>query len=94
LVTKPKIRYGNPPHKTYWIPIPDRNNPPTANLKGVLYGVASVIPEFTKQKSGQIITSSSVPGIKSFPNAGVYGATKFAVRNLMEVIRMVSFTPF
>ncbi|WP_375091177.1 SDR family NAD(P)-dependent oxidoreductase [Peribacillus sp. RS7] len=52
------------------------------------------MPEFTKQKSGQIITSSSVPGIKSFPNAGVYGAMKFAVRNLMEVIRMVSFTPF
>ncbi|MDM5339922.1 SDR family oxidoreductase [Fictibacillus enclensis] len=60
------------------------------NLKGVLYGVASVMPEFTKQKSGQIITTSSVAGINSYPNAGVYGATKFAVRNLMEVIRMES----
>jgi hypothetical protein len=31
-----------------------------------------------------------VAGIKSFAGAGVYGATKFAVRNLMEVIRMES----
>ncbi|WP_125980490.1 SDR family oxidoreductase [Loigolactobacillus iwatensis] len=60
------------------------------NLKGVLNGVAAVMPDFTKQKSGQIITTSSVAGIKSFPGAGVYGATKFAVRNLMEVIRTES----
>ncbi|MFL2028233.1 SDR family oxidoreductase [Loigolactobacillus zhaoyuanensis] len=60
------------------------------NLKGVLNGVAAVMPDFTKQKHGQIITTSSVAGIKSFTGAGVYGATKFAVRNLMEVIRMES----
>lgn len=60
------------------------------NLKGVLNGVAAVMPDFTKQKHGQIITTSSVAGIKSFPGAGVYGATKFAVRNLMEVIRQES----
>lgn len=60
------------------------------NLKGVLHGVAAVMPIFTAQKHGQIITTSSVAGIKSFTGAGVYGATKFAVRNLMEVIRMES----
>ncbi len=60
------------------------------NLKGVLNGVAAVMPIFTEQKHGQIITTSSVAGIKSFPGSGVYGATKFAVRNLMEVIRMES----
>ena len=60
------------------------------NLKGVLNGVAAVMPTFTSQKNGQIITTSSVAGIKSFTGAGVYGATKFAVRNLMEVIRMES----
>ncbi|WP_347787019.1 SDR family oxidoreductase [Levilactobacillus brevis] len=60
------------------------------NLKGVLNGVAAVMPEFTKQKHGQIITTSSVAGLKSFAGSGVYGATKFAVRNLMEVIRMES----
>ncbi len=60
------------------------------NLKGVLNGVAAVMPDFTTQKHGQIITTSSVAGIKSFIGSGVYGATKFAVRNLMEVIRMES----
>ncbi|MFC6260145.1 SDR family oxidoreductase [Levilactobacillus fujinensis] len=60
------------------------------NLRGVLNGVAAVMPDFTKQKHGQIVTTSSVAGIKSFPGAGVYGATKFAVRNLMEVIRTES----
>jgi NADP-dependent 3-hydroxy acid dehydrogenase YdfG len=44
----------------------------------------------TRRQPGQIITTSSIAGIKSFPGAGVYGATKFAVRNLMEVIRMES----
>lgn len=62
------------------------------NLKGVLNGVAAVMPIFTAQKAGQIITTSSVAGLKSFPGAGVYGATKFAVRNLMEVIRQESAT--
>ncbi|WP_371752009.1 SDR family oxidoreductase [Snodgrassella alvi] len=62
------------------------------NLKGVLNGIAAVIPIFTKQKSGHIITTSSIAGIKSFMGCGVYGATKFAVRNLMEVIRQESAT--
>ncbi|KRN95545.1 SDR family oxidoreductase [Companilactobacillus kimchiensis] len=60
------------------------------NIKGVLNGVAAVMPDFVKNKAGHIITTSSVAGIKSFTGAGVYGATKFAVRNLMEVIRMES----
>ncbi|MFC6253712.1 SDR family oxidoreductase [Secundilactobacillus hailunensis] len=60
------------------------------NLKGVLNGIAAVMPIFTQRRSGQIITTSSVAGIKSFPGSGVYGATKFAVRNLMEVIRTES----
>ena len=60
------------------------------NIKGVLNGVAAVMPDFVLQKRGHIITTSSVAGIKSFPGSGVYGATKFAVRNLMEVIRMES----
>lgn len=62
------------------------------NLKGVLNGIAAVMPIFTKQKSGHIITTSSIAGIKSFMGCGVYGATKFAVRNLMEVTRQESAT--
>lgn len=60
------------------------------NIKGVLNGIATVLPIFIEQKHGHVITTSSVAGIKSFPDAGVYGATKFAVRNLMEVLRTES----
>ncbi|WDF05537.1 SDR family oxidoreductase [Shouchella hunanensis] len=60
------------------------------NIKGVLNGIASVMPEFKKLKSGHIITTSSVAGLKAYPGGAVYGATKWAVRNLMEVLRMES----
>ncbi|MHC9533522.1 SDR family oxidoreductase [Dellaglioa sp. BT-FLS60] len=60
------------------------------NIKGVLNGIAAVLPTFIEQKHGHVITTSSVAGIKSFPGSGVYGATKFAVRNVMEVLRTES----
>jgi NADP-dependent 3-hydroxy acid dehydrogenase YdfG len=45
------------------------------NIKGVLNGVAAVLPEFTKQKSGHIIATSSVAGLKAYPGGAVYGGT-------------------
>lgn len=60
------------------------------NLKGVLHGIAAVLPVFKAQKGGHIITTSSVAGLKNYIGSGVYGATKFAVRNAMEVVRMES----
>lgn len=60
------------------------------NLKGVLNGIAAVLPTFTSQKHGHIITTSSVAGLKNYVGSGVYGATKFAVKNAMEVTRMES----
>lgn len=60
------------------------------NIKGVLNGIAAVLPTFTVQKSGHIITTSSVAGLKAYPGGAVYGATKWAVRDLMEVLRMES----
>lgn len=60
------------------------------NIKGVLNGIAAVLPTFIQQKSGQVITTSSVAGLKAYPGGAVYGATKWAVRDLMEVLRMES----
>lgn len=60
------------------------------NLKGVLNGIAAVLPTFVAQKHGHIITTSSVAGLKNYVGSGVYGATKFAVKNAMEVTRMES----
>jgi NADP-dependent 3-hydroxy acid dehydrogenase YdfG len=60
------------------------------NIKGVLNGVAAVLPTFVSQKSGHIITTSSVAGLKSYPGGAVYGGTKWFVRDFMEVLRMES----
>jgi len=60
------------------------------NIKGVLNGVAAVLPTFVNQKSGHIITTSSVAGLKSYPGGAVYGGTKWFVRDFMEVLRMES----
>ncbi|MBC9933012.1 SDR family oxidoreductase [Chitinophaga qingshengii] len=60
------------------------------NLKGVLYGMASAIPEFRKQGSGHIINIISTAGIKIVPAQGVYAATKNAVRTLTEAFRQES----
>src|SRR5215467_13600178 len=59
------------------------------NIKGLLYGVAAVVPIMQKQKQGHIINMASVFGIKVFaPGATVYCATKFAVRALTEGLRI------
>ncbi|MFJ2969462.1 SDR family oxidoreductase [Pseudomonas fulva] len=60
------------------------------NVKGVLNGVAAVLPEFTAQKSGHVIATSSVAGLKAYPGGAVYGGTKWFVRDFMEVLRMES----
>lgn len=60
------------------------------NVKGVLNGVAAVLPAFVAQKSGQVIATSSVAGLKAYPGGAVYGGTKWFVRDFMEVLRMES----
>lgn len=57
------------------------------NIKGTLYGIAAVLPIMKAQKSGQILTVSSVYGHVVGPNAAVYCATKHAVRALTEGLR-------
>ncbi len=60
------------------------------NIKGVLNGVAAVLPTFIEQKSGHVIGNSSVAGLKAYPGGAVYGGTKWFVRDFMEVLRMES----
>ena len=60
------------------------------NIKGVLNGVAAVLPTFIEQKSGHVIAVSSVAGLKAYPGGAVYGGTKWFVRDFMEVLRMES----
>ena len=60
------------------------------NIKGVLYSMAAVLPEFNAQKSGHIIVTSSVAGTKSVPGNAVYSGTKHFVRALIDSFRTES----
>lgn len=58
------------------------------NVKGVLYGIAAVLPRFERQGGGHVVNVASVAGLKVFAPIGtVYSATKFAVRALTEGLR-------
>lgn len=62
----------------------DWDNMIDTNLKGVLYGIAAVLPQMLEQKTGNIINISSEAARRIFLGAGVYCATKHAVRALSE----------
>lgn len=57
------------------------------NIRGVLYGVAAVLPIMNRQGFGQIINVSSIGGFKVYPTSAVYSATKFAVRAISDGLR-------
>lgn len=57
------------------------------NIRGVLHGIAAVLPYFKAQRSGQVINVSSVAGHIVAPTAAVYSATKYAVRAITEGLR-------
>lgn len=57
------------------------------NIKGVLYGIGSVLPYMREQKSGHIINLASVAGHVVFPGSAVYSGTKYAVRAITEGLR-------
>ena len=57
------------------------------NVKGLLYGVAAVLPQMKSQGSGHIVNVGSVAGRRPFPTGTIYSATKFAVRAISEGLR-------
>lgn len=57
------------------------------NIKGVLHGIAAVLPVMNQQQSGQIINVSSIGGLGVVPTAAVYCATKYAVRAISDGLR-------
>lgn len=57
------------------------------NIRGVLHGIAAVLPHMTARKSGQIINLSSIGGHRVWPTCAVYSGTKFAVRAISEGLR-------
>lgn len=57
------------------------------NVKGVLNGIAAALPIMKNQRSGHIITTSSVLGYEVLPGYAAYSGTKYAVRAIMEGLR-------
>ena len=57
------------------------------NIKGVLHGIAAVLPEMTARGSGHIINIASIGALAVSPTAAVYCATKYAVRAISDGLR-------
>ncbi|WP_321332668.1 SDR family oxidoreductase [uncultured Bacteroides sp.] len=70
-----------------YLKIEDWNRCIDVNIKGVLYGIAAALPHMKEQKSGQIISVSSVAGHRISPGGAIYSATKYAVRVISEALR-------
>jgi NADP-dependent 3-hydroxy acid dehydrogenase YdfG len=60
------------------------------NIRGVLHGIAAVLPRMEARGQGHIVNVSSVGGFVVQPTAAVYAATKFAVRAISEGLRKES----
>jgi short-subunit dehydrogenase len=57
------------------------------NWMGTVHTVRAALPGMLERRGGQIAIVSSGAGLRSFPNAAVYGATKSAQRGFGEALR-------
>jgi len=60
------------------------------NIRGVLHGIAAVLPQMQAQGHGQVINIASIGAHAVSPTAAVYCATKYAVWALSEGLRQES----
>ncbi len=60
------------------------------NIKGVLNTIAAVLPDFVEQKSGHVVATASVAGIRSVPGNATYSGTKHFVKVLLDSFRTES----
>ncbi|WP_275006156.1 SDR family oxidoreductase [Promicromonospora iranensis] len=60
------------------------------NVRGLLHGVAAVLPHFTRQGGGHVVTVASVGAHEVVPTSAVYSATKFAAWAITEGLRLES----
>jgi len=67
--------------------VDDWNQTIDVNLRGVLHGIAAVLPSMNARRSGHIINVASTAAYRSAPTGVVYCATKFAVRAISDGLR-------
>ncbi|MFD6563366.1 SDR family oxidoreductase [Micromonospora profundi] len=58
------------------------------NVRGLLHGIAAVLPVFQRQGSGHLVTVASVGAHEVVPTSAVYSATKFAAWAITEGLRL------
>lgn len=68
------------------------NNIIDINIKGVLNGIAAVLPLMEEQGNGQIINTASTGAHAVAGGCGVYCASKYAVRAISEGLRQETET--
>jgi NADP-dependent 3-hydroxy acid dehydrogenase YdfG len=68
----------------------DWNQMIDVNIRGVLHGIAAVLPVMKAQGSGHIVNIASTAAHRIVPTTAIYSATKFAVRALSEGLRQES----
>jgi NADP-dependent 3-hydroxy acid dehydrogenase YdfG len=62
------------------------------NVRGVLHGIAAVLPGMETRGCGHVINVSSIGGHAVSPTAAVYCATKYAVRAISDGLRQETDT--
>ncbi|MAU39750.1 MAG: hypothetical protein CL501_02675 [Actinobacteria bacterium] len=56
------------------------------NLWGVIYGLNAFLPIMEENNNGHVVITSSIAGHLSYPNMGVYNASKHAVLSIAETL--------
>ena len=59
----------------------------TINVFGMIYTVRAALPHLLDSGRGHLVVVSSGAGLRAFPGAAVYGATKAANRGFAEALR-------
>lgn len=67
--------------------VDDWNKAIDINIRGVLHGIAAVLPHMLDSGSGHIINIGSIASLQAMPNFAVYCGTKFAVKAISESLR-------
>jgi NADP-dependent 3-hydroxy acid dehydrogenase YdfG len=62
------------------------------NIKGVLHGIAAVLPDMEAQGGGHIVNVASIGAHAVFPGCAVYCGTKYAVWAITDGLRQESTT--
>ena len=57
------------------------------NVLGTMYAVHAALPHMLERRRGHIVVTCSGAGLRAFPEAAVYGATKAADRGFAEALR-------